>query len=266
MPSKIPDQADRPLHELLSREMVDLYVGTSNTHWVLHEKLLCYRSRYFRRRFSSASSPKNMAEKINQVHGLPDEDEDAFKLFVGWLYSERVPEPKSEDDLAPLFDVYLMAEKWEIRRLITEVLDAIRRYYYATNSWPSLRRVQYIYSSTGTESPMRQLLVSCVARMLILGEGVPKHWQHALYKNGQMAVDIILCVQKWHFQPERIPDPREESVQDRVGEAEMKGMKMEGGQIEADGEDDDNILDWGNGLTISDASRSQSQAGATNGE
>ena len=40
------------------------------------------------------------------------------------------------------------------------------------------------------------LLVQCVARMLILGNGVPSHWQKALSRNGQLAVDIILTVQK----------------------------------------------------------------------
>jgi len=261
------EQRERPLHELLSRDMVDIYVGSENTHWILHEKLLCYRSKFFRNIFYSKKGTKNHA------YGLPDEDDQAFKLFVGWLYSERVPEPKKEEDLGPLLDIYLMAEKWEIRRLITETLDETRRYYHNTNTWPSLRRVQYIYSNTTLESPMRQLLVSCVARMLVLGEGVPQHWENALRKNGQMAVDIILCVQKWHFEPEQVPDPRDESVEGKVEEAEKKGMKMEGGQVELGEEDDDedNKLDWGDGLTWSDVSRSQSQshqsqAGATNGD
>lgn len=246
------DQQDRPLHELLSRDMVDIYVGSENTHWILHEKLLCYRSRFFRNVFYNKNGKKN------HTYGLPDEEDEPFKLFVGWLYSERVPAPREEKDLTPLLDMYLMAEKWEIRKLIVEVLDAVRRYYHDTDSMPSLRRVQYIYSNTEAESPMRQLLVSCVARMLVLGNGVPSHWENALRKNGQLAVDIILATQKWHIDPEDVPDARNESVVPIAQEAQDKGMKME------DDGDEDNKLDWGEGLSFSeDQSRSNSQAGTT---
>lgn len=190
-------------------------------------------------------------------------------MFVGWLYSERVPPPKEEKDLSPLLDMYLMAEKWEIRRLIVEVLDAVRRYYHETDTWPSLRRVQYVYSNTEAESPMRQLLVSCVARMLVLGQGVPQHWENALRKNGQLAVDIIMCVQKWHFEPEQVPDAREKAVEGFAQEAENKGMKMEDDQAgkmyaeEDEDEDYDNTLHWEGDFSFSNeaSTRSQSQAG-----
>lgn len=223
--------------------MVDIYVGPSNTHWVLHEKLLCYRSRFFRNIFWKKTGKKD------SVYGLPDEDDDAFKLFVGWLYSERIPTPKKEDDLSPLLDVYLMAEKWEIKKLMLEVLDAVRSYYHETDTWPTLRRVQYIYSNSEVESPMRQLLVQCVARMLVTGEGMPKHWQNALGRNGQLAVDVILAVQNWHLEPEKIPEPREQSVKPIMKEAEEKGLKTDDG---------DERLDWGEGLTPPQ-SREQSQ-------
>jgi len=248
-------QQDRPLHELLSREMVDIYVGSENTHWVLHEKLLCYRSKFFRNVLHGKNG------KREHVYGLPDEDDEPFRLFVGWLYSERVPPPKEEKDLSSLLDMYLMAEKWEIRKLIVEVLDAVRRYYHDTDTLPSLRRVQYIYSNTSSESPMRQLLVSCVARMLVLGEGVPQHWEHALKKNGQLAVDIILATQKWHIDADGVPDPRTESVVPIADAAQDKGMKM---QDDEQGDDEDNQLDWGEALSYSeDVSRSNSQAGTT---
>ncbi|EME47090.1 hypothetical protein DOTSEDRAFT_20899 [Dothistroma septosporum NZE10] len=257
-------EKERPLNELLSREMVDIYVGPSNTHWILHKKLLCYRSQFFRNIFNPKRGSKKASE--NSVYGLPDDEDEPFRLFVGWLYSERVPPPKEEKDLSPLLDMYLMAEKWEIRRLIIEVLDAVRLYYYESDTWPSLRRVQYIYANTEQESPMRQLLVQCVARMLVTGQGVPQHWENALRKNGQLAVDIILTVQKWHFDPESVPDARVGNVKEVVEEAEGKGMKMEDdqkqGREEEEEEDEDNVLDWGEGKTYSqDGSRSQSQVG-----
>lgn len=201
--------------------MVDIYVGQENTHWVLHEKLLCHRSRFFRNIFYDK-------ERHNKRFGLPDEDDAPFRLFVGWLYSGAVPSPREENDLAPLFDLYLMAEKWEIRGLVVDVLDAVRHFYHANETYPGLRRVQYIYANTDNESPMRQLMVSCIARFLVLGDGIPQHWDKALRKNGQLAVDIILSVQKWKIDVERVPDAREDSVIPIVDDAEhARGVKKE---------------------------------------
>lgn len=133
-----------------------------------------------------------------------------------------------------------MGEKWEIKKLVIDVLENVRRFYHDTDTWPSLRRVQYIYANTPVESPMRQLLVSCVARMLVLSEeeSMPPHWEKALRRNGQLAVDIILCVQKWRFEPERVPDVREESVVPIYEEAkERREVKQEAnGDGEGDGD------------------------------
>lgn len=185
--------------------MVDIYVGPENTHWILHEKLLCARSTFFRNIFYSESSRTT-------AFGLPDEDDEPFRIFVGWLYSSHVPAPKEEKDLTSLFDLYLMGEKWSIHNLVVDVLDAVRTFYHDNNTYPALRRVQYVYAETTEDSPMRQLLVSSVARFLVLGDGMPSQWDKALRKNGQLAVDIIMAVQKWHLEKDKVPDARQQSV------------------------------------------------------
>lgn len=212
------EQKERPLHELLSRDMVDIYVGSENTHWILHEKLLCYRSKFFRDIFYTRS------ERRNQAFGLPDEEDEPFRLFVGWLYSASLPVPKEEKDLGNLFELYLMGEKWAIKNLMVEVLETVRRFYHENQTYPGLRRVQYIYANTELESPMRQLLIGSVARFLVLGEGMPEHWEKALRKNGQLAVDIILAVQKWKIDEDKVPDPRAGNSEASVQEALDKGV------------------------------------------
>lgn len=223
--------------------MVDIYVGSENTHWILHEKLLCYRSKFFRNIFYNKESK-------NKVFGLPDEDDAPFKLFVGWLYSSAVPTPREEKDLGSLFDLYLMGEKWQIKGLIVDVLDSVRHFYHSQETYPGLRRVQYVYANTETDSPMRQLLVNSVARFLVLREGIPGHWDKALRKNGQLAVDIIMAVQKWHLEEERVPDAREESVipiyedsgkaQEIKKEEEKEEQEDGGAQVkQEDGEEDE---------------------------
>jgi len=142
-------------------------------------------------------------------------------MFFGWLYSGYVPVPEQESDLGNLFDVYLMGEKWAIAGLVKDVLEAVRKYYRVTDSFPGLRRVQYIYANTDSESPMRKLLVGSIARMLALDDKMPAHWDKALRKNGQLAVDIIMAIQAWHISKDDVPDPRQ-----TPSEAEIEKLKV----------------------------------------
>lgn len=198
---------------LLSRSMVDIYVGNDNTHWVLHEKLLCAKSKFFSKIFWDNHKISKSQHTGNKSFGLPEEDDEPFKMFVGWLYSGYVQMPEEEKDLGNLFDLYLMGEKWAIADLVRDVLDTVRKWYRLTDTYPGLRRVQYIYANTDTESPMRQLLVNSVARMLALHDGIPAHWDKALRKNGQLAVDIIQAIQRWKIEQENVPDARQEMLQ-----------------------------------------------------
>jgi len=225
---------ERPLHELLSHHLVNIYVGQDHTHWVLHEKLLCAKSKFFNQVFYE----KYGKNSSNKSFGLPDEEDEPFRLFVAWLYSGRMAPPEHENELNELLDVYLMGEKWQIASLVKDVLDAVRKFYSLTDSFPSLRRVQYIYANTDEDSPMRQLLVSSVARMLVTTEKMPAHWEKALQKNGQMSVDLIRAVQLWHLDPENIPDARkeaQETEQEKLGVAK-KNEKQNNNPEEKQGE------------------------------
>lgn len=201
--------------------MVDIYVGPENTHWILHEKLLCHHSPFFRKIFYSKTNS-------TKSYGLPDEEDAPFKAFVGWLYSSSLPVPREEADLGVLFDLYLMAEKLQIPSLVQDVLQFVREWYKYSNSYPGLRRVQYIYANTEDGSPMRHMLVHSVARLMVLEKGIPQHWDKALKKNGQLAVDIIRAIQEWRLEDEVVPDARddpaeaEELVEDEVQEAEQE--------------------------------------------
>jgi len=206
---------------LLSRSMVDIYVGNENTHWVLHEKLLCVKSKFFSKIFWDNHKISKSQHTGNKSFGLPEEDDEPFRMFVGWLYSGHVSMPEEEKDLGNMFDLYLMGEKWTIAGLVRDVLDTVRKWYRVSESYPGLRRVQYIYANTDAESPMRQLLVNSVARMLALNDGIPAHWDKALRKNGQLAVDIIQAIQSWKINDESVPDARNEML-----EQEKEKMKV----------------------------------------
>jgi len=112
--------------------------------------------------------------------------------------------------------------------------------------------VQYIYAETGDDDIMREMMVASVARYLTLSESIPPHWDRALRKNGQLAVDIIRSIQEWHLDTRSVPDARDASM-DRgrkfsghhqeegssLGEVKEKGEEEEkegGSEQKADGE------------------------------
>lgn len=219
-------KAEKPLHELLSHSLVDIYVGPDNTHWILHEKLLCARSRFFQRVFYSKDSHSSS-------YGLPEEEDDAFSAFVSWLYSGYVKPAKEEKDLTNLFDLYLMGEKWQASQLVRDVLREVRDWYATTDTYPGLRRVQYIYANTDEDSEMRRLLVHSVARMMALNESIPAHWDKALRKNGQLAVDLIKSIQSWRIDPAKVPDMRRQveekapQIVDNLADKPVEGAKKD---------------------------------------
>lgn len=243
-------QQEKPLNELLSRSMVDIYIGPENTHWTLHEKLLCYHSPYFRKIFYSKTSS-------TKSYGLPDEEDATFKTFVGWLYATSLPVPREEADLGVLFDLYLLAEKLQIPALVQDVLQVVREWYKFSDTYPGLRRVQYVYANTEEGSPMRHMLVHSVARLMVLEKGIPQHWDKALRKNGQLAVDIIRAIQEWRLNEEVVPDARddpaeaEELIEDEVQEAEQEAQEevLDGGEEgeeeteEGTGDEDDTVVE-----------------------
>lgn len=217
--------------------MVDIYVGPENTHWILHEKLLCHHSPFFRKIFYSKSSSSSRTQSF----GLPEEEDLPFKTFVGWLYSSSLPVPREEADLGTCFDLYLMAEKFEMPGLVADVLQVVREWYKYSDSYPGLRRVQYIYANTEEGSPMRHMLVHSVARMMVIEKGIPAHWDKALRKNGQLAVDIIRAIQDWRLDEEVVPDAREEPAEaEDLVDVEGETAKLD---EEAEQEIDDELVE-----------------------
>lgn len=204
------EKKEKSLHELLTSSVVDIYVGPDSTHWPLHERLLCYHSPFFASIFYDKKA--NSRPGQNKSYGLPDEDDLPFELLVGWLYSRSLRQPKEEKDVGPLLDLYLLADKFEMEKLASDVVDVIRDFYHSTSTYPGLRRVQYIYSNTSEDNIMREMMVSSIARYLTLADSIPIHWAKALTKNGQLAVDIIRAIQEWHLESRSVPDARDASA------------------------------------------------------
>ncbi|KAL8703916.1 MAG: hypothetical protein Q9201_002928 [Fulgogasparrea decipioides] len=201
-------QPQKPLHELLSNTLVDIYVGEENNHYPLHEKLLCYHSPFFASIFYNKSNKSSRTKEF----GLPELDDNVFALFVGWLYSRAIRSPEEERDIGPLLDLYFLAAKLQITSLETEIVEIVRAFYHHNETYPGLRRVQYVYANTEEDNVMREMMVGSVARYLTLADSIPEHWAKALKKNGQLSVDIIRSIQEWHLEARQVPDARDASV------------------------------------------------------
>ncbi|KAK4698022.1 hypothetical protein P7C71_g139, partial [Lecanoromycetidae sp. Uapishka_2] len=239
---------DKPLHEfvpyliipsplnlltmnrLLTTSLVDIYVGPENTHWVLHEKLLCHHSPFFRARFYNKEAHESASSK---TYGLPDSDDLPFELFVGWLYSRALRYPEAEKDVGPLLDLYFLSEQFQIAKLSEDVVETVRAFYHNNESYPGLRRVQYVYANTDEDNIMREMMVNSIARYLTLSDVIPQHWENALKKNGQLSVDIIRSIQQWHLEGRSVPDARDASVppadRGRGSETKLGFSKVEEG-------------------------------------
>ncbi len=144
---------------------------------------------------------------------------------MGWLYAKSIRPPKEEKEIGPLLELYLLSEKFEMKKLGLDVVDIVREFYHTTSTYPGLRRVQYIYSETDEDNEMREMMVSSIARQLTTGDKIPLHWASALKRNGQLGVDIIRSIQQWHIEERSIPDVRDGS--------QSRGRQANGGIFSA---------------------------------
>lgn len=222
---------------------MDLYIGSDSTHWAIHEKLLTYHSPFFSSIFNGDDNKEETKNGGNKSYNLRDEDDYPFELLVGWLYSGSLRQPKDEKDIGPLLDLYLLSEKFQMKKLGLDIVELAREFYHSTSTYPGLRRVQYVYNETDEDNEMREMMVSSIARQLTTSDKIPIHWATALQRNGQLAVDIIRAIQQWHIEERSIPDARDGS---RVRGRQSNGLGFssiarEGESVETAGTDDTNL-------------------------
>lgn len=265
---------------LLTSNLAIIRVGSDKRSYTLHKDLLCARSTYLADKLSGqpsksahdsaqASDDENEdddeddanadADKGSNTLTLPETDEQAFDLFVRWLYSSSLPRPDSEDAIGPLLDAYFLSQHLHLPALTATVLEHIRSWYAETDTFPALRRVQYVYENTPLQDPLRALVLGSVARYLVItlpaqsgGKFVgrfPDHWDTALRRDGTLAVDLLLEVQRWRVSGEAVPDVRlEPEAAQRLIMAGPEGVDEDGrGEEEREEERDEGLEQSGEG-------------------
>ena len=229
--------------------MVDIYVGQERIHYHLSLKLLSHHSSYFDKAFNG-----DFKEGATKRLDLPDEDIHAFNLLVQWIYSGQVNTPKRTEaatadgggvvpapwpqtstytsaigkqkfeiqELYPIdysshLKLYVLADKFDMRILKNETIDAIMRAGYGTqrsiiSEWgpapftvsymhfnPSYTRfnpeiITWIYQNTLPGSPLRKLASTSAAYTMLLKKVTVGHYKECLH--GEFVVDMFTAMQE----------------------------------------------------------------------
>ena len=126
------------LYRDLTGPIIDVLVGPRHKKYSIHEHCLSKSCDFFDREVKKAG----LGSSEKTIH-LPDDDAEAFAMFASWLYT-RTLRPvnatiKYKEDLTgfvkdhfatvdPYFELYFMAEEWNLRALKNHIMDALQVY------------------------------------------------------------------------------------------------------------------------------------------
>ncbi|CAD6441481.1 8381d201-8d09-46f8-90a6-3cc1c6cbfc1d [Sclerotinia trifoliorum] len=150
--SKFPN-----LGTALGDEVVTVTVGKEKRKFVLHKQLLCDSVQYFRSAFSAGA----FKEGQESIMDIPEDEPEAFELFVNWLYRASLPTSSRSGDLHWLLSLYIFAEKLCMNELANKTIDAIQ----AMTSHPeiylplNMEVTKKIWRNTSPTSPLRTFCI-----------------------------------------------------------------------------------------------------------
>lgn len=145
--------------------MVKVYVGQTKHFWFLHEDVLCYRSKYFKRVLNG-----RFKEAIEKSITLEEEDPVVFGLFVTWIYTQSLEGVK----LPSSVDRKDRSMVWARLEVFAGKYGLPQMSIFATKNWrscypcqsgdkPSVDEVRFIYEQCPEYTDLRDE----VARMLM---------------------------------------------------------------------------------------------------
>ena len=101
---------------------------------------------------------------------LPEDDEATFDLFVEWLYHQRYNFPslpkantKCKDRYMQPFQLYVLADKYDIRRLKSLIVSQIFTAFKLNSDFPTGAAIVYAYEHTSQSSTIRKLIADRLA-------------------------------------------------------------------------------------------------------
>ena len=139
--------------------MVEILVGPSKISHRIHHQRLCAKVPVFDKMFNGG-----FKESSERCAELPEDDPEAFNLFVEWLYTDRLtdfgPCNKNTKDriLTGPIKLYCFAEKYCITDLMDYTISFLINAYNLSSCLPSCAQIQYSYENTAAASPIRKFM------------------------------------------------------------------------------------------------------------
>lgn len=173
---------------------VTLVVGKTKTAFQVHEADLFEASTFFRSAFTS-----DFRESTERTMTLPEDDESTFDLFVEWLYHQRyhLPSPpkakvKGKDRFMQPFQLYVLADKYDIRSLKSLLVSQIFTAFKQDSDFPTCAAIVYAYEHTSQSSTLRKMIadrLACCNDLMWYHRGSSQKW---LRDHADITTDVLI--------------------------------------------------------------------------
>lgn len=187
---------------------VKILVGQDETPFSIHKDLLCHYSSYFR-----AALNGGFEEAAKNEIKLLDEDPQIFNVFLEWLYTGNLYEPRTTIDpngkadeertdvaltCILILKLWVFGDKRGAPKLQNDAVDALYRYVKQAWIFPS-HDINYVYDNTVAGARLRAFVVDLYARV---GNMEPYARSHAGKSPGSMDQQFLMDVCR-RYQQER---------------------------------------------------------------
>ena len=185
--------------------MVKVVVGTNTPEstWHLHRSLAIKRSPFFRAALSG-----NFVESSKNIVDLPEDDNQAFAVFVQWLYSTLHDNKfnhesfSSDIKMDALVKSYYLAVKLDVDPLAEAVVTKL---YKDSQLCEELmpETLQYAWDHSLPEAPLTELLLDTVSYgimnrqiHILVGQkdihhGRAREWRDLARRGGDLVVELL---------------------------------------------------------------------------
>lgn len=131
----------------------------------------------------------------------PNDDVQAFGIFVTWLYTDEIP-PATNENIHSMLALLISSEMFTVEKLQNQTLDAVKRYYsqgFRVQAEQVLRVCENVRNSR-----LQDAMLHYAAHQLIeLEDAIPPDYYEILFKGGPLAarlVDHLISFAKSHGQ------------------------------------------------------------------
>ncbi|SMR49747.1 unnamed protein product [Zymoseptoria tritici ST99CH_3D1] len=155
------EETSRPPRDSFTGDLVQIDVGPKNNRstFRVHKNVLCHYSGYF----TGALNGKFIEATTKRID-LAAEDPGIFTIFVYWLYRGCIPPPGEGLDYTTLCKLWVFGDARSVPLLQNAAMALLIRRAATTRSAPS-NSVDYIYSNTMPDSPLRRVLIDLVKKV-----------------------------------------------------------------------------------------------------